>query len=99
MSLTMSSKNSFREALDSILNCPLCLEEDKLRGVFTPTGWTNLGEGPEPCECNTWGFPYIILADIIVNDKEKPMTEDELQLTYQSTKYYYEQLERETDVK
>ena len=89
-------RESWREVLTRIMNCPLCHEYGNEEGqqIPVPTGWTNLGEGPEPCECNPWGMLYLPLKDVISCEKEKRLTSDEIETIYYETKAAYQAVER-----
>lgn len=96
----MTDRESWREVIDRIIKCHLCVEYIRDGGASVPsaTGWTNLGEGPEPCECNVWGMPYLPLSDVLALDKEERLTSEQISNTFYEAKASYQQIrEKEED--
>ena len=85
---TMGTKESWREALDRIIECPLCREYNgQSDTVGMAIGWTNYGQGPEPCSCNPWAFKYVPLKAVIEQDKERRLNTAEITAAYVEAEY------------
>jgi hypothetical protein len=91
----MSVKESWREALDRIIECALCREYEGYGDtVGRATGWTTYGDGPEPCTCNPWAFKRSPLQDVILKDNETRLNIAEITTAYVEAEYYYNELDK-----
>ena len=94
---TMADRESWRDVLTRIMECPLCPEYENKDGqkLPVPTGWTNLGEGPEPCECNPWGMLYSPLKEVIEWEQHERLTAERIEVIYYEAKAAFKRLDEE----
>lgn len=78
----MNTKEPWRDAIDRIKKCEICVVYENSTNTWEPTGRINHGQGDEPCECNIWGFEYTPLQAVLLADKEKTLTSEEIAEVY-----------------